>query len=57
MSRMTAAQHLRLADAFTPLIPSLKRGITIGTIQHGVGFVESRDKGTKIITASLVGKW
>ena len=57
MSCMTAAQHLRLADAFSPLICSFKRGVTMGTIQHRVGFVASSDKGTKAITASLVGEW
>lgn len=56
MSYMTAAQHLRLANALTPPIPSLKRGVTIGTIQHGMVFVESREEGTKTITTSLVVK-
>lgn len=39
-------------NAFTPLIPSLKRGVTIETIRHGLGFVESREEGTKTITTS-----
>lgn len=46
----------RLANAFT-LIPSFKRGVTIGIVQHGLGFVESREEGTKTITTSLVGQW
>lgn len=54
---MTAAQHLRLVNAFTPLILSLKKGIIIGTMLHGVGFVESKDKGPQTTTASPVGKW